>query len=215
MLYLLNMNDADSAALNRYCKERNVAATEVLVQMAREATQAVVAERRLSLDNILNPVGLAADLLRSTMTTDEYAEFCQTEVTIDDLEDNFMHNNMDLVEDTSELAERARRFLASMFLGSVDLSVFEVPNKAKVVARSTGEEVADEGYPAYVTTLVKFLRANPGVEYKFKDLVATALDEAPPASAASAFARLVTAGNFAGIICVKDANKTNVYTCVK
>lgn len=212
MLYLLNMNDADSAALNRYCKERKVAANDVLVQMAREATQAVVAERRLSLDNILNPVGLAADLLRSTMTTDEYAEFCQTEVTIDDLEDNFMHNNMDLVEDTSELAERARRFLASMFLGSVDLSVFEAPVKAKVVARIPAE---GDGHPTYVNTMVEFLKANAGTEYKFKELAAAALSETPPATAASVFARLVAAGNFTGITCVKDVNKTNVYSCVK
>ena len=87
MIHLLNINDSSNAALVRMCKERGVSPNVLLSNIVTESIRALVSERALSIDNILNPVGLAADLIRSTMNEAEFAEFCETDVTIDDMEE--------------------------------------------------------------------------------------------------------------------------------
>lgn len=207
MIHLLNINDSSNAALVRMCKERGVSPNVLLSNIVTESIRALVSERALSIDNILNPVGLAADLIRSTMNEAEFAEFCETDVTIDDMEDNFQNNCSDLVENPSPEADLARRFIASLFLGEVNLALFSGgTTPAKATAKSENWEAT---IPAYVQSLVDVLKACRGQAMKFKEIAE--LCEDVPNQAAPVFSKLVSTGQIPGVTVSKDSNKTNVY----
>lgn len=157
MIILVNLNDSAAETVQQFCKLHNLSSQSVLSALMRESVSALAEERELRVDNILNPVGIAADLLRASMSVDEFAEFCATGVNIDTLEANFLRNCERLAAEP-ELME-ARKFVASLFTGDVDFD--SVPDYDK-------PQTEDE---TYIVQLGDVLRASPGEKLMFKEIV--------------------------------------------
>ena len=187
MIVLVNLNNEKHEALNAFCQQHNIQTGVMLSSLVSEGVDALSAGRQLQLTNILSPVGLAADLIRASLSPQELEAFGESDTTVDDMENQFLENCQTLA--TNPQFAKQRDFVASLFLRPVAVEVS-----------------ADD---AFVESAISVLRENAGRSMAFREV--SEFLQNVPREGSLLLSKAVASGKYPNVTVEKDSKKVNTY----
>lgn len=116
MIFMLNVEPVVNNALKIAARELNVNTQQLVNLLLGRQLKALVTASSVSVAKIVDSLALTGDVIRMSMSEDEYETFCHSDVTLEELENRFSTNLLTVAEEGSMQGRALTAMLADLFL---------------------------------------------------------------------------------------------------
>lgn len=223
MFITINLEDTTHAQLQHVATEADTTVANVLQHVITASTEALAAGVDTRIGNLMRVIGFGPMCLIESESDAREFDTLGRESTVDireQLVKTFEENINILMKDETESARIVRHILASLFtevhtdgnyhelFGIMATSGEDLDARLRKAFSALSEDIAGKQVYLGLEEMIGRLRASPGTQFKFNDLV----NGTDSDITATEFARMVRRGDFEGVIVSKDTTQTNVYS---
>lgn len=223
MFVTINLEDTIHAQLQHVATEADTTVANVLQHVIASATEALAAGVDTRIGNLMRVIGFGPMcLIESESDASEFDTLGSGSLVDirEQLVKTFEENIDILMQDETESARIVRNILASLFkevhtdgnyhelFGITATSGEDLHARLRKAFSTMSPDNAEEQVDPGLEEMISRLRASPGNQFKFNDLV----NDTDADITATEFARMVRRGDFEGVIVSKDTTQTNVYS---
>lgn len=223
MFITINLEDTIHAQLQHVAIEADTTVANVLQHVIASATEALAAGVDTRIGNLMRVIGFGPMcLIESESDASEFNTLGSGSMVDirEQLVKTFEENINILMQDETESARIVRHILASLFtevhtdgnyhelFGVMAVSGEDLNARLRMAFSTMSPAKAEKQVDPGLEEMISRLRASPGKNFKFNDLIIDTVADIT----ASEFARMVRRGDFEGVVVSKDATQTNVYS---